>query len=218
MVDILKKVPVYVYLHFCLLNIVTSSECIQCGYMQTLLDADVKPLSPTEEHLMEYSTNQHLQTETNTTNTLCEKQYEQSFPHTRPILVPTYSLPGAAMEEISFEAWKKQQQHQRQHHIIPATQQVQATVPSPLFPVTSCPERDCQTHGTSSPTGYCETNSDVYAEGVATGDERLDPRVQQAWGSETQLLGAERPRSRDRTPSLAEVKITKKKDQIISDW
>lgn len=171
---------------------------------------------------MEYTTSQPLQTETNT-NTLCKEQHEQGYnPHPRPLLVPTYSLPGAAMEEISFDAWKKQQQlQQQQQHIIPATQQVQATVPSPSIPITSHPERDCQTHSTSSPTGYCETNSDVYAEGVASDDERLDPRVQQAWSSETQLLGTERPRSssdRDRTPSLAEVKITKKKDQIISDW
>lgn len=189
--------------------------------MQTLLDGDVKPLSPTDEHLMEYTTSQFLQTETHT-NTIHE-EHEQGYPNSCPLQVPTYSLPGAATEEIGFEAWKKQQQQQRQD-IIPATQLVQATIPSPSFPIACHPERDCQTHSTSSPTGYSETDRDIYAEGVACGVERLDPRVQQAWGSETQLLGAELPGSckslsdKDRTLSLVEVKITKKKDQIISDW
>ena len=75
----------------------------------------------------------------------------------------------------------------------------------------------------SSPTGYSETDSDVHSEDPAP-SERLDPRVQQAWGSETQLLGDEVLGGhesffdRETTPTLAEASITKKKDRIVSDW
>ena len=182
-------------------------------YTQTLLDADIKPLSPTNEHLIKYSTNQSLQAERHSNNH--RQEHNQ-----RPVLVPAYSLPGAMEEEVSFETWKRQQQE-----FIPANRKVHV-IPSLPPPTTQHLKRDSRSYGESSSIGYCETDcSGGNSEKVAA-CEISQPRVQRAWESQTQLevVEVEKTESQDstcdssRTSSATEVRDTPKKDKIISDW
>ena len=199
--------------------------------MQTLLESDVTPLSPTDEALMEYSTSGPHKSDTNAPHN------EQGKPP-RSLLVPAFSLPGAAEEEVTFETWRQQQQRVTQH-----TQQTHDVIPSVPHPTTRHPEGVTRSRGESPPVGHCETDSDLATDCVG--------RVQLAWGSLTQLpehqrggrstpdrerlFSATPDRERlstatpdragslstatpDRAGRLSSATETRKKDKIVSDW
>ena len=195
---------------------VSVSSSTHCMYhTQGLLDVDIKPLSPTNEHLMKYTTEQSLQTEVND-DPINQPQHSQSRP--QPVLVPTYSLPGAADDEVSFETWKKQQQ-QHQHPIL-APQQVINKIPSFSHPTSHVPAGENRPHGESFFTGRCEeTDSALHSEVQA---KRVGPSVQEAWGSQTQLPGGEllgdHESAHRAVRATSEVRDTQKKEKIISDW
>ena len=187
--------------------------------MQTLLESDVTPLSPTDEALMEYSTSGPHKSDTNTPHN------KQGKPP-RSLLVPAFSLPGAAEEEVTFETWREQQQRATQH-----TQQTHDVIPSVPHPTTRHPEGVTRSRGESPPFRHCETDSDLAPDCVG--------RVQQAWGSLTQLPEHRGGRSTpdrerlfsatpdgerlstatpDRAGRLSSMIETRKKDKIVSDW
>lgn len=177
---------------------------------------------------MKYTTRQLLRTGSGNSSSLHEEQDQESRP--QQLLVPAFSLPGAAAEEVSFEVWKQQEKN-----LPPANQPSHFTNTSSFSrPTSHPPERDPRTHGESSPTGYgySETHGEMEGEEVqvhiAT-PEICEPRVQQAWGSQTQLPSGEEPSggckttpdrtsSRTSSTSSADVRDTPKKDKIISDW
>ena len=191
-----------------------------CVTVQSLLDADIKPLSPTNEHLMNFTTRQSLHT-----NIEDDMSHQESCP--QPVLVPAYSIPGAADDEVTFETWRKQQHQQRD--IVPSTQQVYSIPPSLHYPVThhQTSLRDGQTRGESTPSGCSETKSEAHSDDLGS-SEWFEPRqhVHRAWGSQTQLLDGEAVedcRSTHHTPSRApssatQVKDTQRKEKIINDW
>ena len=192
-------------------------QCHTCT--QALLESEVAPLSPTDETLMAYSTTQssrvpHLAADTGSPDI----QHRPAPP--QPLLVPAaFSLPGAPDEEVSFEAWKRQQQPQHTTHTL-ATKQVHNGIPSPPHPMTHHPLRVTESHEESSPVGHCETDSDLQRENV---DNVEQPRVQEAWGSQTLILEDRSGRStstleKGRLSSATEGRGVRRKDKIVSDW
>ena len=143
----------------------------------------------------------------------------------RPQLVPAYSMPGAPDDEITFDTWKKQQQ--RQKDIVPLAPPADS-VTSPSYPHHQPCLRERQSHGESTPTGCSETKSDVqYAEApVSSESPQPRPCVQQAWGSQTQLVdgqtkgGGGSTHTPSRLPSgrTTPARETQRKEKIISDW
>ena len=177
------------------------------------------PLSPTDETLIAYSTTQsshvpHLAADTGSP----DDEHRPAPP--QPLLVhAAFSLPGAPEEEISFEVWKKQQQQQQHTTRSLATKRVHNVISSP-HPTTHHPERVIESHGESSPIGHCETDSASHHENVGRVEQ---PRVQEAWGSQTQLPDDRSGRSTStpeggRESSATEGREMRRKDKIVNDW
>ena len=186
--------------------------------MQSLLDSDIKPLSPTDEHLMNFTTRQPLHT---------NSSMENGTPHLdRPVLVPAYSMPGAADDEVTFDTWRKQQQQQKD--IVPPTQLAHSISPFPHHHHHHQPSlREIQSHGESTPSGCSETGSEVHSEDLMSSESpQPRPCVQQAWGSQTQLLDGQAvgdcrsTHTPSRVPSsrATQVRETQRKEKIIGDW
>lgn len=189
--------------------------------IQSLLDADIKPLSPTDEHIINYATRHGYRVEN-------DISHRDSRP--QPVLVPAYfSLPGAVEEEVTFDTWRKQQQQQKNN--VPHTQQQihsHYTLPS-SYHYHQASISDAQTGGASTPSGCSETESEFHS--WATEDLALSvsspppkPCTQQAWDSQTQLSVRENVED-DRivlTPSETPSRVTcvkdTQKEKIIDDW
>lgn len=150
-----------------------------------------------------------------------DSSHQNSYP--RPVLVPAYSMPGAADDEVTFDTWRKQQrqQQQQQKDIVPPAQQPHSVSSLPHYHHQQLSLRESQSRGESTPSGCSETRSEV-----STESPQPRPHVQQAWGSQTQLLDgqAEGDCRSTHTPSrvpssrATQVRETQRKEKIISDW
>ena len=144
--------------------------------------------------------------------------------HPRSVLVPAYSMPGAADDEITFDSWRKQQQQSKD--IVPPTQQVYSIPSLPHYRHQPC-LRESQSHGESTPSGCTETRSDVHTEDLVSSESPVArPHVQQAWGSQTHLLDGQTEgdctsiHTPSRVPSsrATQIRQTQRKEKIVSDW
>ena len=187
--------------------------------VQSLLDSDIKPLSPTDEHLMNFTARQPLHANSSMEN---DTSYLD-----RPVLVPAYSMPGAADDEVTFDTWRKQQQQQKD--IVPPAQLAHSIISSQPHHrhhhQTSL--REIQSRGESTPSGCSETGGEVCSEDLVSSESpQPRPHVQQAWGSQTQLLDGQIERdcrgthTPSRVPSskATQVRETQRKEKIIGDW
>ena len=151
-----------------------------------------------------------------------DASHQNSYP--RPVLVPAYSMPGAADDEVTFDTWRKQQQQQQQKDIVPPAQQPYSISSLPHYHHQQLSLRESQSYGESTPSGCSETRNEVHTEKLMPSESpQPRPHVQQAWGSQTQLLTEGDCRSThtpSRVPSrrATQVRETQRKEKIISDW
>lgn len=168
---------------------------------------------------MNFTTKQSLYSSTST-----EDDPSRLDNHPRPVLVPAYSMPGAADDEVTFDTWKKQQQRQRD--VVPPTQQAHSKSSLPYHHHQPS-LRESQSYGESTPSGCSETRIEVHSEDlVSSKSPQPRPHIQQAWGSQTQLLDGEtvddcistHTPSRVSSSRATQVKETQRKEKIVSDW